>query len=151
MKYVIFSIISIIGIIINLFIINDRYLFLTPFFALAPKLYKIVSSIVYLFVFAAIFIIFFKDKTYTYYLNAKLKIIVLINFFLYTLYNLFSFIIISPFLTFSIKTFQFVAALYLNEEVAKKNKVSVNLLTFYILWTFYLTLISISIFFINNS
>ena len=57
---------------------------------------------------------------------------------------------ISPFLLFATKLFHFISTLYLNEEIVAQNKISANILIPYIIWTFYLTLTSISIFFINN-
>lgn len=146
MKYVIFFIFYLIIIIINLTIINNSYYFITPIFMVNPTIYKTISTIIFILVTLSIFLIF-KDNKH----NKRLQIILLINFSLYFLYNLFTFKIISPFLAFTAKIFHFIATLYLNEEIVFKNKISAKLLVPYIIWTFYLTLTSISIFFINNS
>lgn len=144
MKYVIFSIFMSLGILINLSIMNNFFYFKIPIFMINPKLYKIISIVIYLITSIAI------SKTINN-VYKKLIIIIAINFILYTLFNIFTFKILSPFLSFATKTFNFVSSLYLNEELFLQNKKNAKLLAPYILWTFYLTLTSISIFFINNS
>lgn len=150
MKYVIFSISLFVSLLINLNIISNSYHFITPIFCISTSIYKIVSVTVYLLVCLAIFIIY-KKVNFEFLNCKKLMIITVINYLLYTLFNLFTFFFPSPFLLFAIKTFHFISTLYLNEEVVLQNKISANLLVPYIIWTFYLTLVSISIFFLNNN
>jgi len=145
MKYVIFSIFTILGIFINLIIMKSTFYFETPIFMISSSIYKIISLTVYITTIIAVTFVI-KNNIYP-----RIITIIIINFILYTLFNIFTFRIVSPFLSFTAKTFNFVATLYLNEELFSQNKISAKLLTPYILWTFYLTLTSISIFFINNS
>ncbi len=151
MKYVIFPIFSLFVLFINLLIINNFYLFDTTFFTLPPNIYKYCSIIIYFITIIPIFIILKNNDYLLSLFDKKFRNIILINILLYTLYNFFTFRLISPFLSFSIKLFQFVSSLYLNEEIIFQNKKSAKLLSPYILWCFYLTLISISNFFLNNS
>lgn len=151
MKYVIFSIFALFILFINLLMINDFYLFDTTIFTLPPNIYKYCSIIIYFITIIPIFIILKNNYYSLSTLDKKFKNIIIVNILLYTLYNIFTFKLISPFLSFAIKTFQFVSSLYLNEEIIFQNKISAKLLSPYILWCFYLTLISISNFFLNNS
>ena len=151
MKYVIFPIFSLFVLFINLLIINNFYLFDTTFFTLPPNIYKYCSIIIYFITIIPIFIILKNNDYLLSLFDKKFRNIILINILLYTLYNFFTFRLINPFLSFSIKLFQFVSSLYLNEEIIFQNKKSAKLLSPYILWCFYLTLISISNFFLNNS
>lgn len=60
------------------------------------------------------------------------------------------FILVSPILLFVSKALQFIESIELNSETYI-NKKSAKLLVPYILWTFYLTLISILILFLNST
>ena len=151
MKYVIFPIFALFILFINLLIIKNFYLFKIPFFALPATIYKYCSIIIYLISIIPILIISKNFNGSFLEFNRTLKNIIIINIFLYILYNIFTFRLISPFLSFSTKIFQFVSSLYLNEEIISQSKTSAKFLNIYILWCFYLTLVSISIFFLNNS
>ena len=151
MKYVIFSIFLCTLVFINLLIIDNSYYFVTPIFMLNPNIYMIVSVVVFFIVGISIFLIYKDNDCSFWFFSQRLKIILIINFSLYFCYNVFTFKLVSPFLSFACKTFHFISSLYLNEEVIIQNKSSAKLLVPYILWTFYLTLVSISVFFINNS
>ena len=151
MKYVIFSIFLVLFLQINLFFIKDLYFFITPIFMINPTTYKIISISIFLSITILLLLYLKKSNFKLELIGSRLIIILLINYVLYTLYNIFSFIIVSPFLLFSSKLFQFISSLYLNEEIVAQNKISANVLVPYIIWTFYLTLTSISIFFLNNS
>ena len=146
MKYVIFSIFSIILLFINFLFIGENYSFITPFFILPIRYYKLISILIFLFVEISIFLVYKNN-----FFDKRLSIILSINYLFFILYNYFSFYLVNTFLMLSIKILQFISSLYLNEDICSKNKISANLLVPYILWTFYLTLISISIFFLNNN
>ena len=128
MKYVIF------------FTFVYNYKFSTPRFMLDENIYFIMNTIILLLTIFAI-------KSYKYY-DIKLIIIILINLLLEILYNIFIFIITSPFLIFSSKLMQFVFSIHLN-EIIYLNKKSAKLFMPYILWNFILTLFSIMILFLN--
>jgi len=146
MKYVIFSIFSLFLLFINFIFIGENYSFVTPFFILPIYCYKLISILIFLFVEFSVFIIF-KNSL----LDKRMLFILFINYLLFLLYNYFSFYFVNTFFAFAIKLFQFISSLYLNEDIFFKNKTSVKLLIPYILWAFYLTLISISVFFLNNN
>ena len=145
MKFLFYFILFILLFSINLLIIDTQYYFITPIFLISPYIYK-VSSILVLFLVCFTLIILYKKKS----ISIRFIFILFINFILYTLFNLFSFCIISTFFLFCTKLFQFIASLYLNEETFSQDKTSAKLLTPYVIWCFYLTLCSISIFFLNN-
>lgn len=151
MKYVIFPIFLILSLFINILLIKDLYFYITPIFMINPTTYKIISTIIFLSLSLSLLLFLKKSNFKLELIGTRLIIILVTNYILYTLYNIFSFIIISPFLLFSTKIFQFISSLYLNEEIVAQNKISANFLVPYIIWTFYLTLTSISIFFLNNS
>ncbi len=147
MKYVLLSFLSLFIFLINFFVI-EGYHFSTPFFMINSIIYKIISTIIYVSVNLSVLNILVKNKSV---LGNKLKILLIINVFFYSLYNLFTFKIISPFLSFASKMFHFISILHLNEEIILQNKTSAKLLVPYIIWTFYLTLTSLFTFFINNT
>ena len=150
MKYVIFFIFLILLLFTNIFIIKDSYKFIIPIFMVNPAIYKIISIFLLFILMIAPFIYIIKNHFKLELIGTRLIIILIINYLLYTCYNIFTFILISPFLLFATKLFHFISTLYLNEEIVAQNKISANILIPYIIWTFYLTLTSISMFFINN-
>ncbi len=82
-------------------------------------------------------------------LNKKGYIILIILFTLEILYNTSLFIVESPILLFITKSFTFIFSIHLNAEIYTNSK-SAKLLTPYILWEFYLALISIIILYLNS-
>lgn len=151
MKYVIFSIFSLGFLIINILLIDKNYQFITPIFTINPVYYKVISIMIYILISYIAFKFFSLNNYQASTIEIKTKAIIIINLLTYTIYNIFTFVLISPFIAFASKTFQFIASLHLNEEVVLQTKINAKLLVPYILWTFYLALSSISVFFLNNS
>lgn len=148
MKYVKFSLLSLFIIVVGFLITKDTYLFIMPLLMINSNIYRIFSILIFLLVNFVIFRVYLKNS---FVLGRKLEIILLLNILFYYLFNIFTYRIVSPFLSFASKTFQFTSALHLNEEVILQNKTSAKYLVPYIIWTFYLTLVSLFTFFINNT
>lgn len=139
MKYVLFTIIVLLTLSSNLFFLKDKYLVLVPFFTPSIKLYKLINVTIYILTMFAISLNYSKES----------KNIIISNILAEFIFG-YSLIKGNTYLMLLTKIIQFTLSLSLNEKISK-NKLSSNLLTPYIIWTFFLTLVSISIFFVNNS
>lgn len=149
MKYVIFFIFSFFILFTNLKIIKESYKFITPIFLVNPYVYKIISIFIFLLLTAIIFNELKKINFDISFMTRKILSIIIMNIICYTLYNIFTFLIISSFLSFLAKSFGFIFSIYLNGELYQ-NKISTKVNSLYIIWSFYLVLTSISIFFLNS-
>lgn len=118
-----------------------KYKFNTPIFMFKENIYLLSNLII--IIITILSILNFKNK------RRKTYYIIIINIILEILYNIFLFIIVSPFMIFSSKLFEFIFILHLNEELYT-NKKSANLLVPVIIWNFILTLLSILILFLNS-
>lgn len=127
MNYVIFS--------------TFKYRFYTPIFMFKENIYFLSNFII--IILTILSISSFKNK------SRKTYFIISINIILEVLYNIFLFIVVSPFMIFSIKLLEFIFILHLNEEIYT-NKKSANLLVPLIIWNFILTLLSTLILFLNS-
>ncbi len=149
MKYVIFFIFSFFILFTNLKIIKESYKFITPIFLVNPYVYKIISIFIFLLLTAIIFNELKKINFDISFMTRKFLSIIIMNIICYTLYNIFTFLITSSFLLFLAKSFGFIFSIYLNGELYQ-NKISTKVNSLYIIWSFYLVLTSISIFFLNS-
>lgn len=149
MKYVIFFIFSFFILFTNLKIIKESYKFITPIFLVNPYVYKIISIFIFLLLTAIIFNELKKINFDISFMTRKFFSIIIMNIICYTLYNIFTFLITSSFLSFLAKSFGFIFSIYLNGELYQ-NKISTKVNSLYIIWSFYLVLTSISIFFLNS-
>ncbi len=125
---------------VNFPIFSTQYQYLTPIFMIDKSIYFILDFFIIFLFFLAIF--------EYHYLYKELTVIIVINFVLELLYNIFMFFLPSPFFMFATKLFQFVFSIHLNSHIYS-NKKSANLIIPYILWNFILTLLSIIILFLN--
>lgn len=144
MKYVCFSI-FILAITYFILLFNGNNSLIVPFFMINFNFYFFVSIIIFSIVELALFFVYKKQC-----INTTLLFILIINYISFILFNFFFFYLENSFFALFFKLLQFYFSLLLNENLSQKNKISANFLALYIIWTFYLTLVSISIFFINN-
>ena len=113
----------------------------TPIIMLNKSIYLIINILMFLLFISSI--INYK------YLDKKGYILCIILSLLEILYNISFFKLESSLLMFVIKIFEFILSININEEVYL-NKKSAKLLTPFILWEFYLALISTIILFLNS-
>lgn len=149
MKYVIFFIFSFFILFTNLKMIKESYKFITPIFLVNPYVYKIISIFIFLLLTVIIFNELKKIDFDISFMTKKFLIIIITNIICYTFYNVFTFLITSSFLSFISKSFGFIFSIYLNGELYQ-NKISTKVNSLYIIWSFYLVLTSISVFFLNS-
>ncbi len=121
-----------------------------PFFSIDIK-YYIIINLVLIFLLAFFLTLIFKKYHYSFNeLSRRFIYIAILNHIIYLLYVIFSFVIISPFLSFTFKLASFIALLYLHEELCFTDKKDTKILVPSIIWNFYLTLVTLSIFIINS-
>lgn len=149
MKYVIFFIFSFFIFFTNLKMIKESYKFITPIFLVNPCVYKTISIFIFLLLTIIIFNELKKIDFDISFMTRKFLIIIIMNIICYTFYNVFTFLITSSFLSFISKSFGFIFSIYLNGELYQ-NKISTKVNSLYIIWSFYLVLTSISVFFLNS-
>lgn len=149
MKYVFFFIFSFFILFTNLKMIKESYKFITPIFLVNPYVYKIISIFIFLLLTVIIFNELKKIDFDVSFMTKKFLIIIITNIICYTFYNVFTFLITSSFLSFISKSFEFIFSIYLNGELYQ-NKISTKVNSLYIIWSFYLVLTSISVFFLNS-
>lgn len=149
MKYVIFFIFSFFILLTNLKVIKESYKFITPIFLVSPYLYKIISISIFLLLIVIIFNELKKIDFDISFMTKKFLLIIVLNVVCYTFYNIFTFLITSSFLAFVFKSFGFIFSIYLNGELYQ-SKISTKVNSLYIIWSFYLVLTSISVFFLNS-
>ena len=99
MKYVIFFIFSFFILFTNLGIIKESYKFITPIFLVNPYVYKIISIFIFLLLTAIIFNELKKINFDISFMTRKFLSIIIMNIICYTLYNIFTFLITSSFLS----------------------------------------------------
>ncbi len=114
---------------------------ITPFFIFDKNYYIFLNSFILFFVFLSII-------KYKYY-SKRLIFILIINIILEILFNIYFLLIVNPFFMFVTKLIQFIFSINLNEEIYY-NKTCAKLLIPYILWSFILSLTTISILFLNR-
>ncbi len=114
---------------------------ITPVFTLNNYLYILINSIMILLLICSLL-------SYKH-LNKKTYLLVFLFIILETIYSISFYVIKSSLILFSSKLFTFILSIHINEEIYL-NKKSAKLLTPFILWEFYLTLVSIIILFLNT-
>lgn len=149
MKYVIFFFFSFFILFANLKMIKESYKFITPIFLVNPCVYKTISIFIFLLLTIIIFNELKKIDFDISFMTRKFLTIIIMNIICYTFYNVFTFLITSCFLSFISKSFGFIFSIYLNGELYQ-NKISTKVNSLYIIWSFYLVLTSISVFFLNS-
>ena len=147
MKYILIFLLCLTVLLLPQVLYTNIEIFKTPFFMLSINNYKYINIFI-IIILSILFSISLKENYFNN--NRKLLFITILNYIFYLLYVLFSFIIISPFLSFTFKFSSFIAALYLNEELNNIDNKRVKLLIPYIIWNFYLTLVTLSTFIINQ-
>ena len=126
----------------NYVFFSTFYKYITPIFMFSENFYLFIDIIILCFF--GISIVIYK------YIDLHLLFIILLNVIIEILFDVFLFIVASPFFLFSTKFFQFIFSIHLNNYVYY-NKKSATYLTPYILWNFFLTLLTITILFLNIS
>lgn len=132
------------------FLIQESKILILPFFCFSSKLLKYLSFIFYIFLLISIIFYFYENKSFKIKNISKYFFILIILHYISIFgFFLFFFRIISPFFLFCFGVFHFLSTLYLQEEFATIFKKK-SFFAPYICWSFYLVILSISIFVLNQ-